>query len=133
MLQNGKPDSSNCTLVSRSATQHSDIACSVWNAPCATVPLKSITVQRHKSQYGRNPSGHCEIAVEALGLLGEGVGPDGSGARKLKLAYEISVRGAWTVGVGVTLNRAPANFLEAPEMPGARHWHTGWCTIRKEA
>ena len=28
---------------------------------------------------------------------------------------------------------APANFLEAPEMAGARQQHMGWCTIRKEA
>ena len=35
---------------------------------------------------------------EACKAGSEGVGPDASGARKLKLAYEISVRGAWTVG-----------------------------------
>ena len=135
MLQNGKSDSSNCTLYFECNSTFRHCMPSV-ECPRATVPLKSITAQRHKSQYGRNPSGHCEIArtaIEPRGLLGEGVGRDASGARKLKLAYEISVRGAWTVGVGVTLNRAPANFLEAPEMAGARQQHTGWCTIRKEA
>ena len=62
MLQDGKPDSSNCTL---GRVQLHIPTLHAWNAP-ATVPVKSISAQRHKSQYGRNPSGHCEIARTAI-------------------------------------------------------------------
>ena len=78
MLQgDGKPHSSNCTLCSgvqvlNKPTLHA------WNA-IATVPVKSISAQRHKSQYGRNPSGHREIA--AIGKAGR-AGSEGVGARR---------------------------------------------------
>ena len=62
MLQDGKPDSSNCTL---GRVQLNIPTSHVGNAP-ATVPVKSISAQRHKSQYGRNPSGHCEIGRRAI-------------------------------------------------------------------
>ena len=130
MLQDGKPDSSNCTL---GRVQLNIPTSHVGNAP-ATVPVKSISAQRHKSQYGRNPSGHCEIGrrLWRRGLQGsEGVGPDASGARKLKLAYEISVRGAWTVG-GCDIKPRATLFGSTGDAWWCRT-HTGRCTIRKEA
>ena len=60
------------------------------------------------------------------------MGRDASGARKLKLAYEISVRGAWTVG-GCDIKPLATLFGSTGRMLGASGAHTGWCTIRKEA
>ena len=57
------------------------------------------------------------------------MGRDAGGARKLKLAYEISVRGAWTVG-GCDIKPRTTLFGST----GDAWWcRTGWCTIRKEA
>ena len=58
-----------------------------------------------------------------------GWGLDAGGARKLKLAYEISVRGAWLVGGGDIKPRRTL-FGSCGAQMVAR---TGWCTIRKEA